>query len=129
MFLLVSPTKGVIVCKGHNLEHIGSVHEQTAKGGWKWKSWKKEFIGVCCNLCLGTNGKVPKTKQDQAAAAKHYSVIVSYESDYKACTNASHVREVLNDISFQLIAPYLAEFLKANQGSKVALRWICRYCI
>jgi hypothetical protein len=111
----------VIICRGHNLEHSGSLREQQAKGGHKWKSWKKEFLNVCYDLCLGTNGEVTKAKHVQAAAVKHYSVTVPYDSTYKACVKMTRIREVPDDVSFQLIAPYLAEFSKVNPGSKVAI--------
>jgi hypothetical protein len=62
------------------LEHSGSLREQQAKGGRKWKSPKKELLNVCYDLCLGTNGEVPKAKHVQAAAAKHYSVTVPYDA-------------------------------------------------
>jgi hypothetical protein len=102
------------------LEHSGSLREQQAKGGRKWKSRKKELLNVCHDLCLGTNGEVPKAKHVQAAEAKHYSVAVLCEDTaYKAVVKTTRIREIPDDASFQLIAPYLAEFSKVNPGSKV----------
>jgi hypothetical protein len=101
------------------LEHSGSLREEQAKGGHKWKSRKKELLNVSYDLCLGTNGEVPKAKHIQAAAAKHYSVTVPYDAACKAVVKTTRIREIPDDASFQLIAPYLAEFLTVNPGSKV----------
>ena len=111
--------KKAIVCKGNHLKHSGNLRKDNAKDGRKWKSRKKELLNVCYDLCLGTNGEVPKAKNVQAAAAKHYKVTVPYDSAYKACVNTTRIREVPDDASFQLIAPYLVEFGKVNPGSKV----------
>jgi hypothetical protein len=98
------------------LEHSGILHDVEAKGGCKWKSQKKELLNVCYDLCVGTNGEVPKAKHVQAAAAKHYSVSVPYDAAYKAIVKTTHIQEIPNDASFQLIAPYVGEL---NPGSKV----------
>jgi hypothetical protein len=68
----LTPDKEAIICRGNNLEHSGSLHEQTAKGGRKRKSRKKDLLNVCYDF--------PKAKHVQAAAAKQYSVTVPYDA-------------------------------------------------
>jgi hypothetical protein len=82
-----TPDKEAIICKRNNLEHSGSIREQTAKGGRKWKPRKKELLSVCYHLFLGTNGEVPKAKHVQEAAAQHYSVTVPYDALTKHVLN------------------------------------------
>ena len=108
-----------IVFKNFNLRHTGKVLPPISKNQRKWKERKQGILNPSIEKVITFKDAKPLPKDVIKAAQTSEAINPSYNEAWRALEYKKRVEVLDDELSYQLLIPYLESFVKNNPESVV----------